>query len=110
MEKTYKVCVSSFAADQIAEYGAYIAEKSGFDEIANRWMYLVYEVMQKLHYMPRRFTFAEENQYRDYDIHRQIIGDYLALYTVNDETMTVQIIGFRHGRKLPRPDELPEGG
>jgi len=106
--KQYTVRVSSFAAKQIAEYGVFIAKQSGHVEIADRWMDHVYASMQKLHYSPRRFVFAEENKYRNYEIHRQIIGQYLALYTVDDETEVVQIIGFRQGNRLPRPDELPD--
>ena len=105
---TYAVRVSSVAADQIAAYQAYIAEKSGFQEIADRWAELVYDAIGKLHYMPGRFALAEEDRGRDYDIHRQIIGSYLALYTIDEDNMVVKVIGFRHGSRLPRPEELSE--
>lgn len=104
----YTVRVSSFASDQIADYAAYIADKSGFPEIANKWMDLVYATMQKLDYSPRRFVLAEESQYRKYDIHRQIIGEYLAIYRIDKAAKVVEVIGFRRGCKLPRPNELPE--
>jgi len=51
---------------------------------------------------------AEEDQHRDYPIHRRIIGNYLALYTVDEEQSTVRVIGFRHGRQLPRLGQLPQ--
>ncbi len=104
----YTVRVSSFASERIADYAAYISDKSGFPEIANKWLDLVYATMQKLDHSPHRFVQAEESQYREYDIHRQIIGEYLALYRVDDESKTVEVIGFRRGCKLPRPDELPK--
>lgn len=104
----YTVRVSSLAAEKIAEYGFYISEQSGSVEIAERWIAHVYATVDKLRYSPRRFVFAEENDHREYGIHRQIIGKYLALYTINEDTQTVLVIGFRHGHQLPKPDELPE--
>jgi len=104
----YTVRVSVLAAEKISEYGFYIAEQSGSVEIAERWLAQVYAAIDKLHYSPRRFVFAEENAHRDYGIHRQIIGKYLALYTIVEDTQTVLVIGFRHGHQLPRLDELPE--
>jgi len=104
----YTVSVSSFAAEKIAEYGFYIAEQSGSPTIAEHWIARVYATMEKLHYSPCRFVFAEENDYRDYEIRRQIIGKYLALYTIDDAMKSVLVIGFRHGHRLPRSGDLPE--
>ncbi|MCC7474674.1 MAG: type II toxin-antitoxin system RelE/ParE family toxin [Pirellulales bacterium] len=105
--KPYTIRVSSFAAEQIAEYQAHIAEKSGFAEIAERWADLVYAAIEELQIMPRRFALAEEDNYRDYNIHRLLIGKYLALYTIDEKTKTVKVIGFRHGSRLPKTDDLP---
>jgi mRNA-degrading endonuclease RelE of RelBE toxin-antitoxin system len=104
----YAVSVSPLAAEKIADYGFYIATQSGSAAIAERWMARVYAAIEKLHYSPRRFVFAAESEYRDYDIHRLIIGKYLALYAVDDDAKIVRVIGFRHSHRLPRPDELPD--
>ena len=103
----YSVAVSPLAAEKIAEYAYYIATRSGSARIAERWIDRVYATIQRLRYSPHRFEYAEENSHRDYDIHRQIIGEYLALYTIDDEIKSVNVIGFRHGRRLPRAEELP---
>ena len=65
--------------------------------------------MQKLSRMPRRFELAEGNRYRSYEIRRQMIDRYIALYTIDDNAGIVWIIGFCHGSRLPRTDELPGG-
>ena len=57
---------------------------------------------------PQRFGLAEESGHRNYSIHRLIIGDYLAIYTIDEEEFVVKVIGFRHGRQLPRPEQLPK--
>jgi plasmid stabilization system protein ParE len=103
----YRVQVSPTAALQIGTYGIYIAEQSGSAEIAQRWIDRVYMELDTLSDWPRRFELAEENAHRDYEIRRKLIGKYLALYTVDDESHVVRVIGFRHGSRLPRPDELP---
>jgi len=103
----YTVSVSPQVAEAIAEYGYYIANQSGSPVIAERWMARVYATIAKLHYSPHRFVTAEEDSHREYEIRRQIIGKYLALYTVDEEQKRVMVIGFRHGHRLPRPDDLP---
>lgn len=57
--------------------------------------------------MPDRYELAEESRIRSYAIHRLIIGNYLALYHIVASTRVVRVIGFRHGSRLPRPDDLP---
>ncbi len=57
---------------------------------------------------PHRFGLAEEDAHRSYEIRRLIFGNYLAIYTIDEVRKTVKVVGFRHGARLPQPDELPE--
>jgi hypothetical protein len=66
-----------------------------------------FDATDRLDQNPERFGLAEESRFRDYDIHRQVIGSYLGLYAVDDDAKIVRVIGFRHGRQLPRPEQLP---
>ena len=104
----YSIRVSPAAADRVADYAEFIAERSGSVDIARRWVDRVYSAIDSLAYWPRRFAFAEENDHLDYEIRRLIVGRHLVLYTVDDEDLLVKVIGFRHGSRLPRPEELPE--
>ena len=103
----YEVSVAPHASDRIAEYGNFIADQSGSVELARRWMAKVYSQIRSLSYFPQRHSFAEENQFRDYEIRCQIIGNYLALYTIDQERNEVQVLSFRHGRQLPSAEGLP---
>lgn len=103
----YRVVVAPVAVDKIVEYGLYIAKRSRSLKIAEDWIDRVYAAIDTLDIFPHRFDLAEEDAHRDYEIRRQVIGNYLALYTTNDDKKTVTVIGFRHGARLPRPDELP---
>ena len=104
--KRYTVSVSPSAADRIADYGAFIAEQSASQTIAQRWVDQVYKTIETLDQIPRRFALAEEDPHVDCEVRRLLVGNYLACYTIDDEAKTVRVIGFRHGRRLPRPDEL----
>lgn len=106
--KPYRVIVAPVAADSIAEYGRYIAEVAGKPETAERWVNHVYDKIATLDTFPQRHVLAEENGRRDYEIRRQVIGNYLVLYAIDEPTATVHVVGFRHGHRLPQPDELPE--
>lgn len=103
----FTVVVAPVAAEKIAQYGNYIAEQSGSVEVAQRWVDRVYDAIETLEVFPRRFALAEEDAHRSYEIRRLIFGNYLALYTIDDVRKTVKVVGFRHGARLPRPDELP---
>lgn len=105
--KRFAVSVQPVADDQILGYALYIEETSGSMAIAERWMTKVYAAIRMLETFPRRFGLAPEGAHRDYEIRALRIGDYLALYHVDDELSRVEVIGFRHGRRLPRPGELP---
>jgi plasmid stabilization system protein ParE len=106
--KTYKVVVAPIAAEKIAEHGRYIAEVAGMPQTAERWIDRVYDKIAALNAFPHRFALAEEDRFRDYEIRRQIIGTYLVLYSIDEAAQAVHVIGFRHGRRLPRAAELPE--
>lgn len=104
----FQVEVSSDCEEKIANYASYIEHRSASRQVALDWMERVYARIQTLKYHPKRHACAEENRHRDYEIRRLIIGNYLALYTVDDEARSVRVIGFRHASRLPRPNELPE--
>jgi hypothetical protein len=103
----YTIVVAPVAAENIRQYGCYIAEQSGSVEIAKRWVDRVYDSIVTLEVFPHRFGLAEEDVHRDYEIRVLILGNYLVLYTVDDVRKIVKVVGFRHGARLPRAGELP---
>lgn len=99
--KRYQVIVSPRTHQQILSYAQHIAEASGSVTTAERWVDKMYETIARLDYFPHRYGLAEEDAHRDNVIHRQIIGNYLALYSIDDDARVVSVIGFRHGKRLP---------
>ena len=75
---------------------------------AERWLERVWDAIDSLAEWPRRYALAPENDTRPYDIRKIAVGDYLLVFTVDDESSRVWVIGFRHGAMLPRPDDLPD--
>jgi len=105
--KRYRVIVSPRAHDQIERQTLYIGRHSGSARIARQWATRVYAAIDRLDHFPYRFDLAEEDVFRDYAIHRVVVGNCIVLYTVDEEATAVRVIGFRHGARLPRPNELP---
>ncbi|MGF1632247.1 MAG: hypothetical protein ACFCVE_00195 [Phycisphaerae bacterium] len=67
----------------------------------------MYEAIDTLDFLPRRCNLAEEDAHRPYEVRRLILGRHLILFTIDDATGTVYILGLRHGARLTRPDPLP---
>jgi mRNA-degrading endonuclease RelE of RelBE toxin-antitoxin system len=106
--KTYRVIVAPVAAKSIGECARYIAEVGGKPETAAKWVDRVYERIGSSEAFPQRHSLAEENNHREYEIRQQIFGNYVVLYSIDEEEATVHVVGFRQGQRLPRPEDLPE--
>ena len=103
----YTVKLSVTVVEQITEYARFVAEQRRAPENAQRWLERVYDAIETLDRMPQRCDLAPENAHRPYEIRRLLIGQYLALFTIDEAKRAVHVIGFRHGYRLPRPGELP---
>ena len=104
---SYRVLITPSARAQILEQGRYIGVDRQAPLNAARWLERVFDAADTLAEFPRRCKLAPENDFRDYEIRRLLIGDYFLLFTIVEEDQTVWVIGFRHGSRLPRPNELP---
>lgn len=104
---TYRVIVTDPAFEKIREQARYIAVEQHAPEAASRWLERVLAASDTLAEMPRRCALAPENDYRPYEIRWLGVGTFVLLFTVDETARTVYVIGARHGRRLPRPGELP---
>lgn len=105
---SYDVRISPSVVNRIAEYATHIAEDSGSADVARRWTQSVYQKINTLNVCPKRYVLAQENDHRAYEIRRQLIGNYVIFYSVDEESTTVSVIGFRHAKRLPIIEDLPQ--
>ncbi|MBI5850364.1 MAG: type II toxin-antitoxin system RelE/ParE family toxin [Planctomycetes bacterium] len=105
---TYTVQVTDAAWRAIRVEARYIAVEKRQPSTAQRWLEKVWDAVESLERWPRRFARADEAALVDYEIRRAVVGQHLLLFTVDDSCRQVTVIGFRHGHRLPRSDELPE--
>ena len=105
---TYAVEITEAAEVAIIEQARYIAIERRSPENAQRWLGRVWDTVDSLEQMPRRGVLAPEDQYLPYEVRMLIVGSHLLLYTVLESHKKVFVVGFRHGKRLPRPDDLPE--
>src|SRR5687767_11778434 len=104
----YRVHVTDAAMDAIRAHARYIAVDCSSPLNAQKWLEHVWDAVEGLEFMPRRHNLAPENAYKTYEVRRVLVGDCLLLFTVDDAAKKTWVIGFRHGSRLPRPDDLPD--
>jgi plasmid stabilization system protein ParE len=105
---SFSVLITPLARAKILDQARYIAVDCKAPFNAERWLERVFDAADTLTDFPHRCGLAPENEFRDYEIRRLLIGDYFLLFTIVEKDQTVWVIGFRHGSRLPHPDELPD--
>ncbi len=105
----YNVRFTSRARRAIDEYVDYIAHDKQEPISAGRVLGAIEKSIRTLEAMPHRCPKAPENAGVDYTVRMLIVKKTLViLYRIDDDAKQVTVIGFRHGHRQPRPDELPE--
>jgi len=104
----YRVRITKPAEQAIRNQAHYIAVDQQSPQNAASWLKKILAAADSLEHWPKRCGFADENEYRPYEIRKIIVENHLLLFTVVEETNTVWVLRCRHGSQLPLPDELPE--
>lgn len=104
---SYTVILTPEAEAKIRTQAAYIAEEEQQPLTAARWLQKVLKASDTLSEFPHRCPFARENDFRPYEIRMLVVGSFLLIFTVVEETKTVWIVNARHGRQLPQSKNLP---
>src|SRR5882724_9673092 len=104
----YSVEMTEVAYEAIRAHARYIAIECQSPLNASRWLDDVWNVIDGLEHMPARHILAPENDFKLYEVRRALVGSHLMLFTIDESAHKVWVIGFRHGSRLPRPDELPD--
>lgn len=102
----FSVEVTDSALIAISAQANYLAIDCLAPENARRWLQQVWDAIKSLEQFPRRAVVAEENAFVDYEVRQLPVGSHLLLFTIDDETQVIQIIGFRHGCRLARAGDM----
>jgi toxin ParE1/3/4 len=102
----YTVEITDGAECAISAAVKYIAVECKAPLNASRWVEKVWDVIEGLEHLPKRHNLADESAFKPYEVRRALVGNYLILFTVDDRAKIVRVIGFRHGSRLPRPQDL----
>ena len=105
----YEVFIVAAAKRRIREQAEYIATVQGAPETAARWLLRIYDRIDGLAEMPRRYSVAVEDAWCPYEVRRIPIGQFVLFFTIVDETRTVWVIHAKHGKQLTEPDAFPTG-
>lgn len=104
---TYEVFVVAAAKHRIREQANYIAAIQGAPEAAARWLLRIFDEIDGLATMPRRYGMAVEDAWCDYEVRRIPIGQFVLFFTIVEETRAVWVIHAKHGKQLTEPDAFP---
>ncbi len=103
----YAVEITDTTFELIRAQARYIAIDCQAPLNASRWLERMWDAIDGLEEMPKRHNLAEEDAFKSYEVRRALVSDYLVLFTIDEAAGKVWVIGFRHGSRLPRPDDLP---
>ena len=103
----YTVELTDAALYAITVHARYIAVDGQAPENAKRWLERMWDAVDSLEQSPGRAAKAQEDAYVVYEVRQLVVGSHLLLFTVDDDKRTVWVLGLRHGRRLPRPGDLP---
>ena len=103
----YEVFVVPAAKRRIREQAEYIATVQDAPEIAARWLQRIYDKIDGLAEMPRRYSVAVEEAWCDYEVRRIPIGQFVPFFTIADETRAAWVVHAKHGKQLTEPDAFP---
>jgi ParE toxin of type II toxin-antitoxin system, parDE len=104
----YVVEITDTAFELIRAQARYIAVDGQAPLNAARWLEQVWDVIDGLELMPSRHGLAAEDAFVRYEVRRALVGDHLVLFTIDEAAGKVWVVGFRHGARLPRPNDLPD--
>jgi len=104
---SYAVEITEAALNAIEEQARYIAIDCASPLNSEGWLARVFDAVDGLSTMPTRHGLAVEDEYLPYEVRRVLVGNHHLLFAIDEQAKTVWVIGFRHGSRLPRPQDLP---
>jgi plasmid stabilization system protein ParE len=103
----FRVEVTDDARDAIRDSVRYIAVERKSPLNAERWLARIWHAVDSLERFPHRCPLAPESRALPYEVRAKKVGSHMQLFHVDDDAKVVNIVGFRHGRRRPRPGDLP---
>ena len=99
---SYRVLYTDqFHAALEAQLEYFATERAPETRVAG-WLNELLDVMDSLDISPKRFPVATlESAIAGLELRKAVFGNYLTFYHVDDVKREVQLLGFRHGARLP---------
>jgi len=104
----YLVHYNSDIASLIDAQVKYLEQQRASTPIITNWLLELYDRIASLREHPKRFVVdTQRSEAISYEVRRFNHGEYGVFYRVDDEQAVVEILDFRHGRRLPRDKQEP---
>ncbi|MCA9435826.1 MAG: type II toxin-antitoxin system RelE/ParE family toxin [Candidatus Omnitrophica bacterium] len=93
----YKVTIDRVAKSEIDESFRYILQDSR--DRAIDWLTSLFDKIEALSEMPRRFGFAREDEFEPEELRQFVHFSHRVVYTVLDDTQEVIVLHVRHAAR-----------
>ncbi|MBL4697783.1 MAG: type II toxin-antitoxin system RelE/ParE family toxin [Phycisphaerales bacterium] len=102
----YFVHYSPDIANLINAQVEYLEQQGASTPIVTNWLLELYDRIASLREHPKRFVVdTQRSEVIGYEIRRFNHGEYGVFYRVDDAQAVVEILDFRHGRRLPLSED-----
>ncbi len=99
---SFRVVITREAEDAIAAQVEYLKKQSAPEDRVVRWLAGLFDLIDSLYELPRRFPVAEAvTAVAGYEVRRVNYADCGVFFRVDDAQSLVEIVAFRHGRQRP---------
>jgi plasmid stabilization system protein ParE len=107
----YRVVIPQEVHEAIDAQVQYLINEGAPRDRVDDWLARLFDRIQSLDKMPRRFPVAEAvTAAKGYEVRRVNHGQYALFYRIDDSHRVVEFIAFRHGRQRPwLEDDIGEG-
>lgn len=99
----YRVVYTEEFLSDIDNHVDYLLGQGASTETIARWYRAVFDRLDDLDEMPKRLPVDErQSELNGYEVRKLNHKNYLAFYTIDDETRCVNLVKWQHGAKLRR--------
>lgn len=96
----YRVVYTDAVHEAMGDVLTYLRDQHVHDDTIDNWFTHLFYLIDSLGEFPRRYPIAEsESLFDGIEIRRAVYGEYLIFYHVDDVRQTVEVRGFRHGKR-----------
>ena len=99
MAERYQVKITNQAQSQIQDIVNYIAKRLKAPDAARNLLAILENAILSLSELPHRIPIADDKHWRDKDVHKMIVKNFLIYFWIDEQESKVQIIAVIYNKR-----------